>query len=85
MMEIVLELLTFFVVAFSVYSLLSSGKNFKDYIRIRDYVILGATIWFVGTLNKDFSVQIVGSCIWIYGFAILLYNHYKEGYEENFR
>ena len=80
MMEFILALILFFAIAFSV---VKSAKEFEDYGRIGDYLIMGVTIWLVGSINKDSSVQIVGSCIWIYGLAILLYNHYKKGYEES--
>ncbi|WP_456327972.1 hypothetical protein [Archaeoglobus sp.] len=47
MMEFILALTLFFAIAFSVYSLVKSAKEFEDYGRIRDYLIIGVTIWFV--------------------------------------
>lgn len=67
----------------TIYVLLKRAKKFKDYERIRDYLIMGTLIWLVGW--NDLSVQVVGSCVSFYGLILLCYNYYKRGYEEGLR
>ena len=47
MMDFILALTLFFAIAFS---LVKSAKEFEDYGRIRDYLIIGVTIWLVERL-----------------------------------
>jgi len=54
------------------------SARFRDYERIRDYPIIGTIIWMIGSFEIDSSIQVVGSCIVLYGFILLLYNHYSE-------
>jgi len=65
------------------YRFIKRARVFRDYGRIRDYMAIGTLIWFLGLLYNDSSVQIVGCGVWMYGFAILLYNEYKRGYKES--
>jgi len=69
--------------SFLLYRFIKRAKMFKDYVRIVDYMAIGTLIWLFGLLHNDFSVQTVGCGLWMYGFAILLYNEYKRGYEES--
>ncbi len=69
----------------TIYVLLKKTKEFKDYERIRDYLIMGTLIWLGGILWEDLSVQVVGGCVSFYGLILLCYNYYKRGYEEGLR
>jgi len=62
--------------------LIKSAKEFKDYERIRDYLVIGTLMWLIGIFGYDSSLRNAGMCIYGYGLLLLLYNHYRKGYEE---
>ncbi|RLI86769.1 MAG: hypothetical protein DRP01_03515 [Archaeoglobales archaeon] len=79
-----LEALCLFLLTIAVYLHVRKAKEFKDY-RAMDYVIIGAMIYIYGILTKNTSIVHIGSIVWVYGLAILLYRAYRFGYEEVMR
>lgn len=57
------------------------AKIFRDYRSIRDCLVIGTIVWLVGSFKMDSSIQTIGTCIFLYGLALLLYNEYKRGQE----
>ncbi len=81
MLEFVLCLVFLLIITISH---VRKAKEFKDY-RAMDYVIIGAMIYVYGILTKNIPIVHIGSIVWVYGLAILLYRAYKFGYKEAMR
>ena len=81
-LELLLGCILISVVLVVLYTLIKSAKEFKDYERIRDYLVIGTLMWLIGTFGYDSSLRNAGMCIYGYGLLLLLYNHYRKGYEE---
>ncbi len=62
----------------------------EDRNRILDLLIIGSIIYWMGLMSlprvndelSDMQLSLSGTLIFVYGFLILLYKKYKEGYEE---
>lgn len=61
----------------------------EDRNRILDLLIIGSIIYWMGLMSlpdanklSDMQFTLSGMLIFVYGFLILLYKKYKEGYEE---
>ena len=72
-------------IVFLYYLLGKKVKEVEDSKRIRDLMIVGLLLFFIGTYYSDTPLISAGQAVFGYGFLLLLYKNYKKGLEEGYR
>jgi len=60
-------------------------EEVEDSKRIKDLMIIGLLLFFIGTYYGDSPLIRAGQAVFGYGFLLLLYKNYKKGLEEGYR
>jgi len=71
-------------IAFLCYLLKKAGEV-EDSERIRDLMVVGVLLCYVGFYYRDTPLVGAGQAVFGYGFLLLLYKNYKKGLEESYR
>jgi len=72
-------------IVFLYYLLGKEVKEVEDSKRIRDLMIVGLLLFFIGTYYSYTPLISAGQAVFGYGFLLLLYKNYKKGLEEGYR